>query len=61
MASLKEIYDLAVESNGEDSSVAKAIKRQVKNLKVIVISPTILSKKPKGHVLKFFYLSLNLR
>ena len=31
MPSLKEIYDLAVESNGEDSSVAKAIKRQMEN------------------------------
>ena len=31
MHSLKEIYDLAVESNGEDSSVAKAIKRQMEN------------------------------
>ena len=31
MPSLKEIYDLAVDSNGVDSSAAKAIKRQMEN------------------------------
>ena len=31
MPSLKEIYDSAVENNGKDSSVAKAIKRQMEN------------------------------
>ena len=31
MPSLKEIYNLAVESHGEDSSVAKTIKRQMEN------------------------------
>ena len=31
MPSLKEIYNLAVESNGEASSVAKSIKRQMEN------------------------------
>ena len=33
MPSLKEIYDLAVESNGKDSEVAKSIKRQMENEK----------------------------
>ncbi len=31
MPSLKEICDLAIESNGEDSAVAKSIKRQMEN------------------------------
>ena len=31
MPSLKEIYDLAIESNAEDSPAAKAIKRQMEN------------------------------
>ena len=35
MPTLKEVYECAVKSHGEDSSVAKALKRQMENEKAI--------------------------
>ena len=35
MHTLKEVYECVVKSHGEDSSVAKALKRQMENEKAI--------------------------